>query len=143
MPQPRTISVQEAWNAVENGRGTLVDVREPGEFETVRTPRAENFPLSSLEERAQDLPADRPLFLLCAAGSRAAHRWTIAAAAKSPLTFVAVANRSGIASTAISNATPAAGMPTLASTGASNRNAPLGTPGVAKLSATAAATTVK
>src|SRR6185436_1525355 len=78
-----------------------------------------------------------------AAGSRAAQRRTIAAAAKSPLTFVTVANRSGMASTAMSSATPAAGTPTLANTGASSRKPPFGTPGVAKLSTTDDATTVR
>jgi len=48
-----------------------------------------------------------------------------------------------MASTAMRSATPAAGMPRLASIGASSRKAPLGTPGVAKLSAIADAAIVK
>ena len=56
--------------------------------------------------------------MVSAASPRTAKRRTIDTAAKSPVTFAVVANRSGIASTAMRSATPAAGISKLASTGA-------------------------
>lgn len=68
----RTASPMEAWEALQEGRGSLLDVREPGEYETVRVPRSQNFPLSSLEDRLTELPAgDQPFYVLCAVGARA------------------------------------------------------------------------
>ncbi len=64
-------SANDAWTAVQRGDGQLVDVREPGEFSTVRTPNTLNFPLSSLEDRVSEIPAGAPVYLLCAVGARA------------------------------------------------------------------------
>lgn len=71
MPVLRTISVADAWAEVQAGRGSLIDVREPGEFESVRAPRAVNFPLSSFEERVSELAPGAAVYVLCAVGPRA------------------------------------------------------------------------
>ena len=50
----------------------LVDVREPDEFRTVRIQGAVLLPLSTFMLRYQQLPKDKPLLVMCAAGSRSA-----------------------------------------------------------------------
>lgn len=48
----------------------LVDVREQHEFDEVRAPGAVLMPMSQLATRAGELPADRPLMIVCHTGSR-------------------------------------------------------------------------
>ena len=48
----------------------LVDVRETDEFETVRVPGAVLMPLGAFAQTYEQLPRDRPLLLMCAAGRR-------------------------------------------------------------------------
>ena len=50
----------------------LVDVREPYEFSAVRAPGAVLMPMSILATRIGELPTDRPLMIVCQAGSRSA-----------------------------------------------------------------------
>lgn len=57
--------------AMEEGKVTLIDVREPGEFAAGHIAGAINRPLSAFDPEA--LPKDdRQLVLYCAAGSRSA-----------------------------------------------------------------------
>ena len=51
-------------------RPLLVDVRERGEFATVRIPGAILLPLSEIQTGLERLPRDPPLLLHCAAGKR-------------------------------------------------------------------------
>ena len=48
----------------------LVDVREPAEYAQFRATGAVLMPLSVFQLRFSQLPRDRPLQLICAAGSR-------------------------------------------------------------------------
>jgi rhodanese-related sulfurtransferase len=48
----------------------IVDVREPDEFATERVAGVKLLPISQFVARHQELPKDRPLLMLCAAGSR-------------------------------------------------------------------------
>jgi rhodanese-related sulfurtransferase len=48
----------------------LVDVRERGEFAMLRVPGAVLLPLSEFAAGYERLPRDRPLLMLCAAGTR-------------------------------------------------------------------------
>lgn len=72
----RTIDVAEAARqlGVEGSAGAgsplLVDVREANEFATVRVPGSVLLPLSDLASRYAELPRDRPLLVMCAAGKR-------------------------------------------------------------------------
>ncbi len=52
------------------GRPLIVDVRERDEFATVRVPGAVLVPLSEFAARYEELPRDRPLLVMCAAGKR-------------------------------------------------------------------------
>ena len=53
----------------------LIDVRTPGEFETVHIPTARNLPLDRLEEHVDDLrelaSSDAEVVLVCRSGNRA------------------------------------------------------------------------
>ena len=51
-------------------RPLIVDVRERNEFEQERVAGAALVPISEFVARHQELPKDRPLLMLCAAGSR-------------------------------------------------------------------------
>jgi rhodanese-related sulfurtransferase len=51
----------------------VVDVREANEFEAVRLESdVALVPMSVFQQRWQELPRDRPLLMMCAAGSRSA-----------------------------------------------------------------------
>lgn len=50
----------------------LLDVREANEFEEVRAPGAVLMPMSTFAARASELPADRPLMVVCHLGGRSA-----------------------------------------------------------------------
>jgi rhodanese-related sulfurtransferase len=76
-----TISAQEAAAAVTSSavsdpaagsatRPLIVDVRERNEFEQERIDGVVLLPISEFVARHRELPSDRPLLMLCAAGSR-------------------------------------------------------------------------
>lgn len=68
-----TIDADSAHRILESGApGQLVDVREPGEVDTLRVEGALNLPLSRLKELASRLDPRAPVYLLCRSGSRAA-----------------------------------------------------------------------
>jgi rhodanese-related sulfurtransferase len=57
--------------ADEHARGELViDVREPEEYVAGHVPGARLMPLMRLAELASDLPAERPIYVICASGNR-------------------------------------------------------------------------
>jgi rhodanese-related sulfurtransferase len=69
----RSVTVQElkaALDAGEVGAGELVDVREEWEFEQGRVPGARLVPMMSVPGVVDELPAGRPVFLVCAVGGR-------------------------------------------------------------------------
>lgn len=63
------VTPSEAHEQVRS-EGTLVDVREPGEWRTVRAVGARHIPLGELTRRADELPKDKPVYLICASGNR-------------------------------------------------------------------------
>jgi rhodanese-related sulfurtransferase len=69
-----TIDVTEADRRLrEDPDGPiLLDVREMGEFVEVRAPGAALLPTSSFMSRVDELPADRPLLVVCHVGGRSA-----------------------------------------------------------------------
>jgi len=48
----------------------LLDVREADEFRDVRVPGSLFIPMSQISARLGEVPRDRPIVVLCAAGSR-------------------------------------------------------------------------
>jgi rhodanese-related sulfurtransferase len=73
-PAIPTIDVTEAERRLrEDPAGPiLLDVREPGEFSAVRAPGAVLVPTSQFQARVGELPADRPLMVVCHLGGRSA-----------------------------------------------------------------------
>jgi sulfur dioxygenase len=63
-----------AWVASERQRLTILDVRSPEELSGPdgRIEGSLNIPLPELEARRGDIPADRPVVVVCHAGSRSA-----------------------------------------------------------------------
>jgi NADPH-dependent 2,4-dienoyl-CoA reductase/sulfur reductase-like enzyme/rhodanese-related sulfurtransferase len=59
------------WRVVESGASLVIDVREPDEYAAGHVPGAVNAPLSTLRERWQELPRDRPIACCCGVGQRA------------------------------------------------------------------------
>jgi rhodanese-related sulfurtransferase len=54
----------------------LLDVREPWEFQAGHIPDARLIPLGELEKRVDEVPRDRPIFVVCQSGQRS---WAAAA----------------------------------------------------------------
>jgi rhodanese-related sulfurtransferase len=73
-PGVPTIDVTEADRRRRSEAAPLVvDVREPNEFEAVRLESGVALlPLSTFQQRWQELPRDRPLLVMCASGGRSA-----------------------------------------------------------------------
>ncbi len=76
-PNVPSITAAEAAAATDSSTATdpatrplIVDVREPYEFEQERVDGVALMPISEFVARHQELPRDRPLLMLCAAGSR-------------------------------------------------------------------------
>lgn len=55
----------------DNGKDhLLLDVRTIEEFEEAHIPGAVNIPLDELEDRAAEVPADKPIIVVCRTGRR-------------------------------------------------------------------------
>ena len=63
------IDVEQLAAAMEAGDVTLVDVREPDEWEAARVPGGIHIPLATIPEHAANLPAGT-LHLICGSGGR-------------------------------------------------------------------------
>jgi len=72
-PSVPQVSVQEAHERASAGGPTdplIVDVRNPDEFARVRVPGSVLLPLPFFALRYNELPADRPILVICATGNR-------------------------------------------------------------------------
>jgi glyoxylase-like metal-dependent hydrolase (beta-lactamase superfamily II) len=69
----RTISASQLLARLDDDGDhlTVLDVREPDEFEAWSIPGARNVPLGQLGDRRSELDADRDVVAVCAVGSRA------------------------------------------------------------------------
>ncbi len=65
------ISTEEAIRKIENGDVLLLDVRTPGEYESMRLPRpVVHIPLGALREKTGDLPKDKEILAFCKVSMR-------------------------------------------------------------------------
>jgi rhodanese-related sulfurtransferase len=69
-----TIDVAEAERRLREdaARPILLDVREVNEFVEVRAPEAVLLPTSAFMARIAEIPADRPVMVICHVGGRSA-----------------------------------------------------------------------
>jgi rhodanese-related sulfurtransferase len=71
LPESDAISVRELADLRSAGREhSVLDVREAGELEICRIDGALHIPMAEVPGRADDLPRDRPLVILCHHGAR-------------------------------------------------------------------------
>lgn len=65
------IAVEELVARIREGKvARVVDVRRPGEWQAGHIPDATHVPLNTLADRAETLPGDQPLAVICAGGYR-------------------------------------------------------------------------
>lgn len=64
-----TVSVADLDAAVKDG-ATLIDVREPFEYEAGHVEGALLMPLAETVRLASDLPKDEPVYVICRSGNR-------------------------------------------------------------------------
>ena len=62
----------EAFKGAMDAGATVIDVRQPDEFEAGRIPGAINIPLRELGDNVDQIPTDEPVFVYCQSGWRAA-----------------------------------------------------------------------
>jgi rhodanese-related sulfurtransferase len=75
----REVDVDQARAAVERG-AVLLDVREPQEWQAGHAPQAVHIPLGELAGRADELPTDAAIMVICRSGNRSAHATRMLAA---------------------------------------------------------------
>ena len=64
--------VTELKNCLQNGAGNLIDVREYAEFAGGRVKGAKLVPLGDIGKRYAEIDRDKPTYLMCRSGKRAA-----------------------------------------------------------------------
>ena len=74
------IQVDEAWRMIGEGGSVVVDVREPNEWLSGHVKGAIHIPVNDVIGRIDELPKDRKLLFICAAGVRSALACEMAAA---------------------------------------------------------------
>ncbi|MEO7262159.1 MAG: rhodanese-like domain-containing protein [Jatrophihabitantaceae bacterium] len=67
---PQVIDATTAYQQLQDGAITLLDVRETNEWNAGRAPGARHMPLGHLNPA--QLPTDRPVVTVCRSGSRSA-----------------------------------------------------------------------
>jgi rhodanese-related sulfurtransferase len=58
---------------------TIVDVRQPDEYEEAHVPGAILIPLGDVQDRVAEIPADGPVYVICKSGARSmrASEWLV------------------------------------------------------------------
>ncbi|WP_052455672.1 rhodanese-like domain-containing protein [Bhargavaea cecembensis] len=67
----KTITNEEYLEVAQIGKVTLIDVREPDEFAAGHAPGAVSIPLGQIEDRADEIPAEGDVYIMCRSGGRA------------------------------------------------------------------------
>ena len=71
MTELREVDVEELALLAAAGT-TVVDVREPDEYEAGHVPGAILIPLGELADRADEVPSGEPVLVICKSGGRSA-----------------------------------------------------------------------
>ncbi len=78
------VDVAEAKEMLAGDGVTVIDVREPGEYQSGHIPGATLLPVNSVFARKDELPKDKKIVFVCAVGQRSALAAELAAAAGLP-----------------------------------------------------------
>lgn len=68
---PQEVGVVDLGAAVASG-ATVIDVREPAEYESGHVPGARLVPLVAMPNRLEEFRGEAPLYVICASGGRSA-----------------------------------------------------------------------
>lgn len=63
------VTTADLAEAMEKG-ACVIDVRNPDEFVEIRIPGVHLIPLAELGERLEEVPEDKPVYVVCAMGGR-------------------------------------------------------------------------
>lgn len=66
----REVNVQQVAVAVASNSHTLLDVREHDEWEEGRIEGSIHIPMGEIMNRANEIPADKPIYTVCHSGAR-------------------------------------------------------------------------
>jgi rhodanese-related sulfurtransferase len=66
-----TLGTLQATRLINDSGAVVLDVRAGDEFAAGHLPNSRNIPVSDLEKRVGELPAGKPVIVVCASGSRA------------------------------------------------------------------------
>ena len=66
----REVDVTQVSDAIADSTHTVVDVREPDEWNEGHIADAVHIPLGDLALRASELPAEKPIYTVCRSGVR-------------------------------------------------------------------------
>jgi rhodanese-related sulfurtransferase len=69
---PAEIDIYTLEDAQAAGTVGLIDVRQPDEYVDGHVPGAVLLPLNDLPDRLAELPAERPVYVICRTGARSA-----------------------------------------------------------------------
>lgn len=86
----KSISVAD-YMQLRNRPHTLLDVRQPGEWQAMHAANAVHIPLGEVRERMREIPSEKPVVVICASGARS----SMAATALARAGFSEVYNFSG------------------------------------------------
>ncbi len=75
----RSVTVHQLKDALGSGEAVVIDVREPDEYAQGHVPGARLVPLQTVPTLVGTLPADEPVYLVCAVGARSAQAATFLA----------------------------------------------------------------
>jgi len=64
------IDVADLARLRADGPVTLIDVREPDEYDTAHVPGATLVPLATVPDQLDEVPADGTVYVICAKGGR-------------------------------------------------------------------------
>jgi rhodanese-related sulfurtransferase len=66
----QTVTIAELKSALDAGRATVLDVREPYEYESGHVPGAINIPMAVVPVRLSDVPGGSDVHVICESGAR-------------------------------------------------------------------------
>lgn len=66
-----TLGTLQATRLINDRSAVVVDVRSPDEFAGGHLPNSRHIPVAEIDRRAAEIPAGKPVLLVCASGNRA------------------------------------------------------------------------